>query len=481
MAVAVSKTWVCRIFSRQVWDYGAAGRAVVVRNLLSGIPLYTDFRAAPYHDASPYNPLCYYATAPLARLFQPDPFSSLEGGRLLVVTAAISITLLIFLNARRSGARRDAAIMAALAFILSPLLQPWGFEFHVDVPALACELAGLYAFQVGMPYAALALFELALFAKQGVFAGLLSTIGYLWLTSRRSEAITLGAVFVVIAAATIVVLQTLYPYYLLNMFYALTPIYDPGAAIYFFAAAVVHHLPVFALAILYLLSTGFKRSVLALFWMVAICHDSLTAARWGSNSYYFLPTLAASTMLAALKLSTWLEEWQTFPKLLQVAGGTIMAALVLAEPWSPRDRGARALEALGLDRACRLVGCRDSKFPFDPRALKTMALTGGPVFTDLPELVLIHASPKMEDPDFMPLVAMKRNGQFNDDPLVTDFEQRRFEMVALDEQILSRNYRGVSFFWPRLRKAIEANYILLQGLGPPFLMIRRADPGSNRR
>ena len=478
MAAAVLRSWDCRIFSRQAWDYGSAGRAIVVRNLLSGAPLYPDFRAAPYHDASPYNPLCYYAAAPLARLFQPDPLSPLEAGRLLVVSATIAVALLIFLNARRSGARRDAATIAALAFIFSPMLQPWGFEFHVDLPAVACELAGLYAFQAGAQYAALAFFELAFFAKQGFVAGLLATLAYLWLASRRLEAIKLGAVSVVIAAATILVLQTRYPYYLLNTFDALTPIYDPVAAVYLFAAAVVHHLPVIVLALVYLLRFGFKRNVLALFWLLAVCHDLFTAARWGSNSNYFLPTLAASTMLAALELTTLIEKWQTLSKWIQVGAGVIMAVLVFAEPWSPRDRGARALGAFGLDRACRVIGCPDPTFPFDRRAIRTMAHARGPVFTDLPELLLIHASPEMESVDLMPLLAMHRNGHFNDVPLLADFERRRFAMLALDDQLLSRNYRGVNFFWPRLRKAIEDNYVLVPGLGPPFLMVPRADHPS---
>jgi uncharacterized membrane protein len=167
LAAAVSKSWICRIFSHQAWDLGSAGRAIVVQNLLAGKTLYTDFRQAPYHDASPNNPLCYYAAAALAPLFQPNTLSSLEAGTLLVVFATIASSLLIFLNARRSGARTDAAIVAAIAFVLSPVLQPWGFEFHVDLPALACELAGLCLFQAGTPCLAVVFFELALFAKQG--------------------------------------------------------------------------------------------------------------------------------------------------------------------------------------------------------------------------------------------------------------------------------------------------------------------------
>jgi hypothetical protein len=360
-----------------------------------------------------------------------------------------------------------------MAFLLSPLLQPWGFEFHVDLPALACELAGLYAFQAGTPCLALVFFELAFFAKQGYVIGLAAIIVYLSLTSRLDRAMRLAGIYVVTVAAIIVVLRTWYPYYLLNTFYALSPIYDPGATVYFFAALVVHHLPVSALAVFHLLRRGFKRSVLELFWIFALCHDLVAASRWGSNTYYFLPTLAASTMLAGLELSVLIEESETLPKVLQVGVGALIAFCLLAQLWSPRDRGARLLEALGFDGAYRPLVCCDSRLPFDVKAMKSLASVHGPVLTDIPELELIHASPEIEDPEFMVLRAMTLKGQFDEGNLLADVKKQRFVMLALDEQLLDRNWRGISFFSPRLRKAIEDNYVLAAALGPPFLMTRR--------
>jgi hypothetical protein len=332
LAALVLKGWICRIPSLAFWDLGPSYRALDLRNLRSGKPLYSDFRVPPYRDANAYNPLCYYLAALLVPLFDPSPTSSLEAGRLLVVLSTIWVCVLIFLNARRSGARADAAIIACLAFALSPVLQPWGFEFRTDVPALACELTGLYAFQIGFPYGAVAFFELAFLAKQGCAAGLISMIAYLWLTgSPRSLPVKLGLTWLAMTAASAVALQIKYPHYFLNTYYTLSPIYDVTAAPYFLSRIVFHHLPLFLLAIVNILRTGPRRSVFVSYLVLAICHDALAATRWGSNFYYFLPTLAAAAILAAPEISVLLERCRRIAAPLQVAIGTLIAVVILFE------------------------------------------------------------------------------------------------------------------------------------------------------
>ena len=120
IVAAVLNGWICRISSLAHWDLGPVYRAIDLRNFVLGKALYADFRVAPYHDANAYNPLCYYLAARLVPLFDPSPISSLKAGRLLVILSTISVCVLIYLNARRSGAEADGAIIAALAFALSP-------------------------------------------------------------------------------------------------------------------------------------------------------------------------------------------------------------------------------------------------------------------------------------------------------------------------------------------------------------------------
>src|SRR5215467_15623337 len=77
LTALVLKGWFCRIFSFAPWDFGPAYRAIDLRNFILGKPLYSEFRAPPYHDANAYNPLCYYLAAWLVPLFAPNPISSL--------------------------------------------------------------------------------------------------------------------------------------------------------------------------------------------------------------------------------------------------------------------------------------------------------------------------------------------------------------------------------------------------------------------
>jgi hypothetical protein len=253
----------------------------------------------------------------------------------------------------------------------------------------------------------------------------------------------------------------------------LRPIYDPSAAAYFFAELVGHHMAVFVLAVFNVLRKAFRQSVLPLFWIFAMCHDLVAAGRWGSNFYYFLPMLAASAMLAALELSVLLERWRNRRTVVQVIAATLTATLIVGQFWSIRHGGAPLLSALGVGDADRPLGCGDSKFAFDPRAIKTLRSVQEPVLTDCPELKLINGSRELKDPAFMVLTATTLNGNSGKTSLLNDIQKRRFAMLALDEQLPSKSYRGMCFFWPRLRQAIAENYAFVPGLGPLFLSVRK--------
>jgi hypothetical protein len=100
--------------------------------------------------------------------------------------------------------------------------------------------------------------------------------------------------------------------------------------------------------------------------------------------------------------------------------------------------------------------------------------------TDAAELNLVDARPNLQWVDLMVLASMQEVGTFDDRALVDDIQHRRVAAFALDEEGLVRNFRGRPLFWPRLRRAIEANYIAVPRVGPPIVMIPSAPSQSGR-
>jgi hypothetical protein len=68
---------------------------------------------------------------------------------------------------------------------------------------------------------------------------------------------------------------------------------------------------------------------------------------------------------------------------------------------------------------------------------------------------------------------MHDRGTFDDEKLVKLIEERKIALVALNYELLERQYRGRTIFWSRLQKAIAANYTAVASLGPPYLMAPR--------
>src|SRR5208337_2197337 len=101
-----------------------------------GVPLYRDIRKPPYIGVL-YGPVIPSLVAVATPLFGSGGFASLKAGRVVAVCSTIAVCLLIFLLAKRQGARPAAALIGSLAFALSPMLEPWGFAFRVDTPVLA--------------------------------------------------------------------------------------------------------------------------------------------------------------------------------------------------------------------------------------------------------------------------------------------------------------------------------------------------------
>ena len=473
----VCLSFVCRIRSRLVWDYGPGWLAMSVQRMLRGLPLYSDF----LHNLGPkliYNPLSLLVAAILAPIFGQDPFAPLEAGRVFVVCGTVSTCILIFLLARREGGGRAASLILAMCFLLSPLLQSVGFEFRVDVPALAFELAGLYLFEIEIPWASVVLFVLAFFTKQSFVAGIGGVLLYLLLNLRWRPMLLIGFGWLISVSILMATAQAVWPYYLLNVYSATAPILAFRASLSLDASALLRHFAVFALAAAFLIRKGPKASAAACFLLVAAATDAASAMRWGSNTYYFLPTLSAATIVAAPELNDLLDLLAPLSVPLKALGGLAIAWVVSAQIVFARPDLALFWRIALPHR----LGCsQPSTGPWDVRALERLRRANGRIFTDVPELALSVPAAHIEGTDLMVLRSMHDRKLFDDAAFLAMIRNHHYAMFALDGEKLDRNYRGEPFFWPELRQAIEANYEAVPNIGPPFLMVPKEAASSTTK
>jgi len=464
--------WFFRIGSPATCDYGPAQLAMRVGMFVRGGPLYGDFRVPPYL-VLPYGPVVPVMAAALSRLFGTGPLAALEGGRLLTIFSSLAVCPLIFLLARRFGVGRSASTIAALAFIVSPLVQIWGFEFRVDMPSLACQLGGLYLFQAGLEYQAVALFVGAFFIKQFRIAGITAVVLFCWLSGDRRRAVRLSAVWLAAIVLLTAILQLIFPFYLLNTFGTLDSPYDLGAVPRFFDDLLIYNPGLVTLAAMALIRRRALKNLEICFLLGALAQDAGASLHWGSNSYYFMTTLAALTFFAAEALDRLREQ---AARLTALAQAGISAAIVLAlVPWW-------ATAGHGLQHVYQMAhgefGSTAKSVPWGAEALQRLKAIHGRVLTDLPDLALVNPSGNVEFLE-LPLGLMRAHGLFNDHVLIEEIEARKIGGFALDDQLLKREWRGRTFFWPELGQAVSRNYTLVRdpsghAVGPPFLMVPKA-------
>jgi hypothetical protein len=409
----------------------------------------------------------------LAPLFHVSPIAELEAGRLLVLLATVAICALIFVLTRRSGANTAAALILTLAFALSPLLQPWGFEFRVDLPALAFELAGLFLFQVGLLLLSGVAFVCAYFTKQSYVSGIAAVVLYCVLNSRRRHAVTLSVIWFGSVAALTALLRWVFPEYLLNVYIALGASLNLSITAGLLGRVLFWQFPLAAIAAFSLFRQGPRCNVAACYLIVTLVTASVFSMRWGSNIYYFLPTLAGAEIVAGPLLSDLLERSNTLSLPLKLTGGAAIAWVLIVPLLLA---GVTDLPAIRRAITRYDFGCPyQERRPLDERALRLLDSVKGPVITD--DFILVLYDSHVEGIDLMPLRAMFEGGRFDDRPLVDDIERRRIAAFALDWQLLDRQWQGRKFFWPRLRRAILDNYVPVPGVGPPYLMIPKPSTG----
>jgi len=466
--------WCCCLDANRPFDVvGPAELAVQVRWASEGEPLYRDFRVPPYDGPHVYAPVVPYLAVPLAKLFGSDPLAPLKAGRALTIIATLAASLLTGVLVWRSGASAGAALLVSLAFLFSPLLEPWAFEFRGDIPALAVELGALILFQAEFVSLSVALLVLSFFIKQTSMAAIAAIVLSTWLAGNRRQAFVVATAWfgsVVIITAT---LEFVLPYYWLNNYAPLIPFYDLSAPLEILILFWDNAWPIFVLAALGLLIEGPRKSLSVCFLLAAFTHDAFSSLRWGSNSYYFLPTLAAAAAAAAPRLDRLLAQTRRLPRLAQLAFGLLIAFLIVSagpHRWTAYNAALHE-PPFSIGKSC--ANAKTSVF--DPEALNRLHDIDGPVLTDVGWLDLVRPAKNVWFLEMMPLRAMRARGSFDDRALIAALDRRQIAAVALDEGLLERDYRGRAWFWPELRDAIARNYYFLPSPGPPFVALPRSN------
>jgi hypothetical protein len=458
LTIRTIRTWLGRIAMPITWDYGPAQLAIHCDMMRRGASMYGDFRVEPFVPLM-YGPVIPALTAGLAPLFGAGPPAALAAGRVLTIASSIAVAVMIFFLARRIGASVIAAILAALAFIVSPIVLRWGFEYRVDMPVLAFELGGILAFAGGATAPAIALFVVSFFTKQANAVGIVTVVLLCWISGARRRAIARALIWLAAVVAGTALLIILYPYYLLNAFGALrTRALDFSAPIFFGGILVGGNVGLILFAIIALTRRKMTDRLTLLFLIVATLHDLASCLRWGSNAYYFLPTLAALAIIASLGIDStfrWIRAISAAPQFalgialaLLLSMGLFLAPSAITSNLTPAD-------------------------PWDPRALDLMRSIDGPILTDVAELKLVDTQTNLQWMDLMVLTSMEQLGTFDDSSLVGSIEHREIAAFALDEEGLGRSFRGRALFWPRLKGAIADNYEVVPGIGPPYLITRK--------
>lgn len=298
LVLRTAQGWLCRIGSRRLGDYGPGQFAWAVSQLARGGSLYRDFRKPPYLPL-PYNPAAFYLAALISKAFGSSVMSALEAGCVETVAATATVGVFIFLLSRRRGVGIGSALIAVFAFLLARLLESWGVVFRCDMPALACDIAGVYMFSAGYEAWSVAAFVAAFFTRQSEIAGIAAVCLFGWLGGRRRTAARMALIWAGAIAGGILLLHLLVPYYLLNTFSALSPIYDFRAPFEFLERTLRGDFAIPVLAGTLLVARGSQCGLPAFFLLTTLVQAMLTSVRWGSDANYFIPPLAAASVLAA--------------------------------------------------------------------------------------------------------------------------------------------------------------------------------------
>jgi hypothetical protein len=443
-------TAVCGILNPRDTSQPEGAVVAAALRLAAGEPLYLDVRHGPSYVTAMYGPLLYAALGTAVKLTGAGVDGAYRLGRLAALLSAVVAAGLVGALARRYGASRQSAWIAAGIFLSSPLLLPVAYSTRSDVPALALSLTGLYLFDrwADSPrryLAALPLLAAAYTKQTAVAATVAITLGLL-LAKRPLPALTFLSVVAIPAGVIFLALDQatggLARLHLLEVPGAspLSLVSRPlgGLATFLLLAALPLILAAGALVRLFQGDTRLRIPVL--YAATALLISLAASTKLGSDTYYFMEPMAGVAILAGAVLPRLLEEggaprWGTQSALLAGTFAVLTAASV--------GMTARMGEYRPVSNA---------------NAIQLAAAAPGPVLVE-DENVALKCGKTVTIMDPFAFAYMSRRGRWDAEPLNRRIRGREFSLLLLRYPLEHpSHYQGEIYWAESTLAAMGENY-----------------------
>jgi hypothetical protein len=398
-------------------DYGEAPLVDQALRLANGQNIYRPDLASPPYTVTNYPPLYVLVMVPWVKLFGPG----FGVGRLISSVSALTTAVLLGLIIYHLSRDRFSAVVTGLLFLSVPYVTAWSALLRVDLLALACSVAALYAL-VRWPSAGWALagggllLTAAIFARQSyALAAPLAAFVWLWGQDRR-RALHLACLVGVLTLLLVLIAQLATGGGFL--FHAITAnanafgierldwnmrrLWKDAWALLLLGSALLvagwGRVRAWRLLAGYLLGAGLS---------------ALTIGKIGSNVNYFLE-LCAALSLSAGALLAWSSQRRWLRVLLLLLLALQTGRLIQTTLWKPVvDVGERRSRMGELRELEQLVAAAD-----------------GPVLADeYMGMITLQGRPLYLQPFEMTQLA--RAGVWDQTPLVQSIEHGEFELILI--------------------------------------------------
>ncbi len=263
------------------------------------------------------------------------------------------------------------------------------------------------------------------------------------------------------------------PFYFLDQVRAHAPLYDFAAPWDLLRETLWRHPGPIVLAAAGYRARSRTKSLLVMYLVLATVEGLMLSVRWGSDFNYFLSSVAALAILAGAGADQLVRATARWSPVAPLSIGITAGVLLVWQ--TAASENLEISKILKGELSCVSAACVPD---WDPRALKILNSVRGPILTDVPEFALVADVPQVWHPEFDVLRAMHDRGIFDDAELLTAIRKRRVALIALNYEWLDREYRGRTIFWPKLQQTIQANYVPVPSVGPPYLMAPRSASGD---
>ena len=402
--------------------------------------LYHPLSAPPY-VAQPFGPLFYLAGAGIARLSGLDIDATFRLGRTLNFVCLLLCAVTVWLLCRQMGFPNSISPLAAMTFLAQPVFYRWGWgaTMRPDVPALLLMLLALYfalrTQELGFTACVLAgsLVGIGFLLKQSAAAGGIA-IALAYLFNRRYKQILVLFLSAAVPVATAAALLLWHHEPFLEHFLS------AGRTVWSIAGGASWvaegHLNRPTVIILFAVGVvGFQRALtegeqgqmLAAFAAVNIFAGFATILQLGGQINYFIPGLAACTLLLPFAIRAFMEHLDA----VKMTGILVILGFLAA-----------------------LADCAGAYYRLPPRGGGRLIPPGY-----LSSLKILSDDDYLElhtrDPELIDAVtdhSLELQGRWSSAGIVREAQLGSYDLVILNRGRQIWSYRNVSFFRPHGRR-----------------------------